>query len=790
MSDSENTLASVSDSTSASESDSASTYSFNGLIKLSDSSDLSNDDNPKISFYLHKINDKKIVGVFLNVSDNTKIAGYITTNFKVKKIPDNYNFNVAYNFNDAYNFIEECSNTELEKTKADLEAEKNKANELEAAKTKANAELEAEKQKANAELEAEKQKANADIEKALQAAKAELEAEKQKAKADIEKANADLEKTKADFEKCKNKPELVANNVETKSSPPQKQPSIPLQEEQCLTDAQIKQFTDLYNRLKNACYILSNLDESGTLNKSPDSLKAVTEFKDVFNKIPYFSKSTGWGDICTQKNGLDSDDYQNISKINELCKAITDMLSNEKFINEAIDLVTNLNEDLSGAVRVYLRIKKCYETTCLKDISTTDNKTLSYHDNDNSETTANFYGIFDENMTNQNIFDGSTCIKKQECPELKTVINQILQGYNIILFGYGLSGSGKTYTLFGKENGENGVTQLSLVYFINNGATVTLTSIKELQYSDINITTTKKNKDFNDYIAEYKDEVIYYNVNADKTVTYNNTKKSSINISNIKDINTILNNIQTIRKTKTNIMITPLSPESSRSHIFFTFKIKNGNNEGSLTICDLGGRENPQTIYNTIVNENTVNMITYLTSDISEYNLFKKCKEIISDKDKEIILNTLNQELTQKSTKKQKQDKIDIDFKTAKINLEKLIKTGMFINETINQLRCYLQKKSDENFQCTTTPVIKRSKESSIYSYNPSGFINKDPSKSKIWTILDDFSKSKLDDFSKSKKTKYIMMCNLRLDEKYKQDTIDTIKFANSISSTNVVQKK
>ena len=70
--------------------------------------------------------------------------------------------------------------------------------------------------------------------------------------------------------------------------------------------------------------------------------------------------------------------------------------------------------------------------------------------------------------------------------------------------------------------------------------------------------------------------------------------KTAFKTTNIvHEFDTIYKKIEEKRKEKDHIMPTANNKESSRGHLFIDLKIKTGDIESYLTICDMGGRENP-----------------------------------------------------------------------------------------------------------------------------------------------------------------------------------------------------
>ena len=155
----------------------------------------------------------------------------------------------------------------------------------------------------------------------------------------------------------------------------------------------------------------------------------------------------------------------------------------------------------------------------------------------------------------------------------KDMITTLEGGGNVGIFGYGYSGSGKTYTLTNYELNDpnaNGIAIQLIDELKKAGYKIGLT-VTELYCKDVNIVGGKINiskKDLRHYTS-------VENVDVDRFIeVINNVKLRRINDGHIKYT---LNN-----------------PESSRGHLFYTFTLKKTDkNPGKLIICDMGGRENP-----------------------------------------------------------------------------------------------------------------------------------------------------------------------------------------------------
>ena len=147
---------------------------------------------------------------------------------------------------------------------------------------------------------------------------------------------------------------------------------------------------------------------------------------------------------------------------------------------EVTDLIQKL-ENISEPFKVYVRIRPFLQRECqklrrnystsiitnpsfykndiYKSIFTVNNKTLyvSSPKNPLQEKKYIFNKIFTEREKNKDVFDIA----------IKPTINNILNGYNSTTLAYGVTGTGKTHTIFGDlalDNGEDGIAIKAVEY--------------------------------------------------------------------------------------------------------------------------------------------------------------------------------------------------------------------------------------------------------------------------------------------------------------------------------------
>ena len=100
-----------------------------------------------------------------------------------------------------------------------------------------------------------------------------------------------------------------------------------------------------------------------------------------------------------------------------------------------------------------------------------------------------FDQIFDEENNNKDVFDKS----------IKPMIDNLIEGYNSTILVYGITGTGKTHTIFGdynEENTEKGIVINAINYLFN----------------EINV-LKEKNESEKNYIVKVSYLEIYNNCN-------------------------------------------------------------------------------------------------------------------------------------------------------------------------------------------------------------------------------------------------------------------------------------
>ena len=488
------------------------------------------------------------------------------------------------------------------------------------------------------------------------------------------------------------------------------------------------------------------------------------------------------------------DDHVNLNKLKnktnvnaEFCKELINVSeywdNNVNIFKEQDIILTNIYEDLIGAVRVYIKIKPLLldknvaNTVYLESDTKNINVDCSLVDGVNKkEKFSNFYGIFDESFSNKEMYTGiksknessslkldiDNIIEKSNSisPGLFNVFKQVEEGYSIVIFGYGVSGSGKTRSLLG-DHSLPGV----LHYGLSNLRNVEQIKLKYLfeQYIDKFSPTlnkiTGKIINLNNEVPQMRNN----SINEEKE--FSNYINGRINFNKIKieDITLMTELLETYRVSKDRIKKTPNNPVSSRSHLYMIFEISFTDGKiGYITICDTAGRESPLDIYNIFIDKSKKTSLTTILGPTGGPGVIN-LKSEVSMYDKTNVFN--------------------------------ILKEGFYINETINHLVYFLNKKNYRktkvigqkgnsanpdplsNYQISRFYVNPIKEEESIDSSNNCLTIP-------ILKFLDALSNKKSKEIDNYKPTKFCMLVCIRKEEVYCNQIFNSLEFAQDIKSS------
>ena len=383
-----------------------------------------------------------------------------------------------------------------------------------------------------------------------------------------------------------------------------------------------------------------------------------------FIQISTIIKSRTWEHI-----DLTDENIQNWKS--EKCKDVLSMSTDYANFLKLVPQLVNIYEDMKGAVRILVRFNNIKKAQInLSDYINIDYQNKTLLTKRNKINVRGVYSIYDD-LTNQQMYLEPPYNQES----LKGTFDQLRDGYSNFIFGYGYSGSGKTYTLYGK-NENVGIIQYGLNDLINDNYKVELIYAFDI-YGFMQYTTTTGLK-VDGSIIQYIKPDAEFNRNIDSNITVNS---KIINPTRIDKTNLyeVFDKLNEFRKENKSIKETINNPESSRGHLFLTFEITKNEKKSYLTVIDMAGIEDPLAIigfYFEPVSSNNGNSISNILAcvgndDIKGKGKLLEWKKIIS-----------------------KAHPKGVEYTDAeKKNVYQIIREGFFINETIHHLKAFLLEK-------------------------------------------------------------------------------------------------
>lgn len=431
-----------------------------------------------------------------------------------------------------------------------------------------------------------------------------------------------------------------------------------------------------------------------------------------------------------------------------------------------------------------------------------------------------FFDVVNTKKTNQDVF----------C-SLNTMFDKVLDGDNVVMFGYGYSGSGKTYTLLGSDTTE-GVLSLAIKYFVSKNAKITCTKVNEFYLDTKNFRVSSEAMKvngkfiglFNNYIRDnevvHVNGIEYPNYEREENTTYKLNEK----IEDVKDdinrfnnekntgilnelLKTILFGINEVRKSKLRIKETINNKESSRSHLFLHFDIMFENSKGSLVVCDMAGREDPLDIFNkseVSFNKQSLKMIDEPITDKPNRVFGAKFQSLLKYympgssewwKTKQKNFTAAQTSLINNLNPKWKNDLLKDDKTMRKVaEIFDTCVEGILINESINHLTWFLQKNNGIEKKVPMWPQkpdgVKSLNDSfaydaNLFMKNPSNEFGDNIKKTGINVGMIPYLQ-KIQSVPKTT-TRFVMLACIRSDDekKFMEFNQKTLDFAQSISSGN-----
>lgn len=498
----------------------------------------------------------------------------------------------------------------------------------------------------------------------------------------------------------------------------------------------------------------------------------------------------------------------------ELAKYVQSWVSNSE-VAKIISIrkaLLNIFEDNIGAVRVYVRVKLLRGSAKKANIQPSPEK-AEISVEGVPKPYGPFYSVFSDDYDNVGVFTG---VKGGDGTDLSTpddnvqglhsIFSQVRDGYTAVLFGYGLSGSGKSYTLFGsKANSVPGIIQIGVSHF---GFSVSVNAILELYVGgSTNHNGIRGNLHMLHAMPEstgkirtamrmYTEAMVYPpppEVLINETFAYDNFAKAhKLDYKKRLDQKTINDLVEVTdlyrrEESRKRVKATPLNPESSRSHLIYIFKMDSDGapNAGYLIVMDMAGKEDPNQFKKLFFTDHEKMTMGTLMTPGAEIKGMPVTNFIATP--------TKSVDGTAKYVLK------DVLF---------MLKEGIYINETIFQLSSFLVRQSGKKIVPKAMDVaVKETQDATLdkkvartIDYSPYGAMANPNTEC---DMLDELYKGEsvqpitsrsvtcmlpvlymLKKWGTGRSTKFVMICNVRQEKEFLEQTVNTLSFANTVKST------
>jgi hypothetical protein len=466
----------------------------------------------------------------------------------------------------------------------------------------------------------------------------------------------------------------------------------------------------------------------------------------------------------------------------EFCNELSNLLhywnENKMFYDKENAVIANIYEDLQGATRVYVKIKPNKVSEVVRETLKINNKVIEYTCDATPKIFGPFYGVFDDKKSIKDLYVGndndndndnvnnnvnnnnnnnealnSLIVSESDISPigLHNSFKQAEEGYSIVLMNYGVTGAGKSFTLFG-ENGSYGLLQYG--------------------FSNLDISNIRVKHIFEQYA--YKFDINFASISGkihnlvgklpisdlnkfmiDESLEFNSIIPQSIDFNNLRniDIQVLVNILNTYRKSKRRIKMTPFNANSSRSNLYIVFELTfNTGKKGYVTVIDNAGMESPTDLFNLFIKNVSLQSIL-APQPIGGVDTVQKYL------------------LEQWKANYSAQDVFDI------------IKEGFYINESINHLKYFLSKKNYKQIKINMQKSGTKSYSAAKFYVNPIDEEQFIKSSNNCLTIpIFKYLDSLTAKGTNSKFTKYIMIAALRSETAYCSETLQSLQFLNTIN--------
>jgi chromosome segregation ATPase len=410
-----------------------------------------------------------------------------------------------------------------------------------------------------------------------------------------------------------------------------------------------------------------------------------------------------------------------------------------------------------------------------------------------------FHSVFDDKWTNENLWAGTRELaggelvlsdpRAEGSKGVHSVFSRIADGHPMVLFSYGLSGSGKSYTLWGnKEPFTKGVVQIGLENL--RAHSIDIAGIFELYAHSTSTYTkvlgnvimlraapdirSKVTRIMSAYASKMKEKTSRL-IDAEEHAFFQYVAEHGP-LGRKPDMYETIGILESYRmsRPRPRVKETPFNKTSSRSHLVVIFEIRftAGGPARYLVVMDMAGKEDPNAIK----------------------------AAFFSNPDQQSILTTLTSPPTAgRYPSGFKPPSSDYAYTT----FVDILREGIYINETIHQLSCFLIRQSERECDARLmSDEIARAinpKTGKKPEYVPAFPIASPSAEYDMLVIKAGKDKIVIPNTASitcmipmmlffqsldAKPAKFVMICNVRWETEYEGQTDGTLEFAELIGKT------
>ena len=481
--------------------------------------------------------------------------------------------------------------------------------------------------------------------------------------------------------------------------------------------------------------------------------------------------------------------------------------------------------DVVGAVQVFVRMRSTPSVLTKKFWSTADKDITGCYNKPSPDSSSHTISINQQSFSDMPAYDPinfpdnesvwSKRIANQPA-SIRDTVSKVLDGQSVVVLAYGASGAGKTFLTL---NREDGMIEQSIGLLKEKNITFEFV-IFEQCFRQLAQDSDKKWKIGSKIILLYGELPAELSDIKTLDITKNNTTKGEIikatstdpkgTIMKLQGLMDVLDGVQMRRESYNRIKPTPNNDKSSRSHLYIMIKCADTEHNalGTLTFIDMAGVESPTDIYRdmALLNEDLMKQglsdwhakkidgkptkFTNMASGLTGKDVKLQLEEILRHPRsyltevgfKSYIISKAIQDEVNNDTQFESRNYNSVFFKQTleKFKSKKLppkfaadlIREGIFINESINEMREFLLGKRGVR--------MLRVIQTDLQSSTAEKFFNNKAESEKYTQTTQILNY--LDKATMSKPVKWVVLIAVRPELEYCAQTATSLCFGRSIS--------